>query len=225
MMEELNSETMILLLSVLISKIVDFVIVRSVKIVLLIFIIVQVLYVIFDLVLIILLLLIVKLVIMMPVSNISFLYDFVFVVLPSIVCEDSARLFSMYIINFKYIIKMDNYDSFIFDGLLDRYIEEQAKFKKGQVVYMEYTYQYHNQTKLGVCVGIVTEVGITKVERTVGNNKYINYPIVYTVTHAKGVSRCVSECKLGSVSEHILKERLKRDGKNNEQNNEAATND
>lgn len=25
---------------------------------------------------------------------------------------------------------MDNYDSFIFDGLLDRYIEEQAKFKK-----------------------------------------------------------------------------------------------
>ena len=37
----------------------------------------------------------------------------------------------------------------------------------------------HNQTKLGVCVGIVTEVGITKIERTVGNNKYINYPIVY----------------------------------------------
>ena len=120
---------------------------------------------------------------------------------------------------------MDNYDSFIFDGLLDRYIEEQAKFKKGQVVYMEYTYQYHNQTKLGVCVGIVTEVGITKIERTVGNNKYINYPIVYTVTHAKGVSYSVSECKLGSVAEHILKERLKRDGKNNEQNNEPATND
>lgn len=120
---------------------------------------------------------------------------------------------------------MDNFDSLIFDGLLDRYIEEQAKFEKGQVVYMEYTYQYHNQTKLGICVGIVTEVGITKVERTVGNNKYINYPIVYTVTHAKGVSRCVNECKLGSVSEHILKERLKRDGKNNEQNNEAATND
>lgn len=99
---------------------------------------------------------------------------------------------------------MDNYDSFIFDDLLDRYIEEQAKFKKGQVVYMEYTYQYHNQTKLGVCVGIVTEVRIIKIERTVGN-KYINYPIVYAVTHAKGVSRCVSECKLGSVSEHILK--------------------
>lgn len=178
----------------------------------------------FDLVLIILLLLIVKLVIMMSVKHFV-LYDFVFVGLPSIVCEDSARLFSMYIINFKYIIKMDNYDSFIFDGLLDRYIEEQAKFKKNQVVYMEYTYQYHNQTKLGVCVGIVTEVGITKIERIVGNNKYINYPIVYTVTHAKGVSRCVSECKLGSVSEHILKERLKRDGKNNEQNNEATTND
>lgn len=120
---------------------------------------------------------------------------------------------------------MDNYDSFIFDGLLDRYIEEQAKFKKGQVVYMEYTYQYRNQTKLDVCVGIVTEVGITKIERTVGNNKYINYPIVYAVTHAKGVSRCVSEYKLGSVSEHILKERLKRGGKNNEQNNEPATND
>lgn len=120
---------------------------------------------------------------------------------------------------------MDNFDSLIFDGLLDRYIEEQAKFEKGQVVYMEYTYQYHNQTKLGVCVGIVTEVGITKIERTVGNNKYINYPIVYTVTHAKGISRCVSECKLSSVSEHILKERLKRDGKNNEQNNEPATND
>lgn len=153
------------------------------------------------------------------------LYDFVFVVLPSIVCEDSARLFSMYIINFKYIIKMDNYDSFIFDGLLDRYIEEQAKFKKGQVVYMEYTYQYHNQTKLDICVGIVTEVGINKVEYTVGNNKYINYPIVYAVTHARGVSRCVSEYKLSSASEHILKERLKRDGKNNEQNNEAATND
>lgn len=120
---------------------------------------------------------------------------------------------------------MDNFDSFIFDGLLDRYIEEQAKFEKGQVVYMEYTYQYHNQTKLGVCVGIVTEVGITKVERTIGNNKYIDYPIVYTVVHAKGVSRCVSECKLGSVAEHILKERLKRNGKNNEQNNEPATND
>lgn len=120
---------------------------------------------------------------------------------------------------------MDNYDSFIFDGLLDRYIEEQAKFKKRQVVYMEYTYQYHNQTKLGVCVGIVTEVGITKVERMIGNNKYIDYPIVYTVIHAKGVSYNVSECKLGSVSEHILKERLKRDGKNNEQNNEPASND
>ena len=224
-MEELNSETMILLLSVLISKIVDFVIVRSVKIVLLIFIIVQVLYVIFYFGV------NYSIIIDCEISNNNVyvkhfvLYDFVFVVLPSIVCEDSARLFSMYIINFKYIIKMDNYDSFIFDGLLDRYIEEQAKFKKGQVVYMEYTYQYHNQTKLGICVGIVTEVGFTKVERTVGNNKYIDYPIVYTVTHAKGVSRCVSECKLGSVSEHILKERLKRDGKNNEQNNEAATND
>lgn len=224
MMEELNSETMILLLSVLISKIVGFVIVRSVKIVLLIFIIVQVLYVIF-------LFGINDVIIDCEISNNNVcvkhfvLYDFVFVGLPSIVCEDSARLFSMYIINFKYIIKMDNYDSFIFDGLLDRYIEEQAKFKKGQVVYMEYTYQYHNQTKLGICVGIVTEVGITKIERTVGNNKYINYPIVYTVTHAKGVSRCVSECKLGSVSEHILKERLKRDGKNNEQNAEPTSND
>lgn len=41
------------------------------------------------------------------------LYDFVFVVLPSIVCEDSARLFSMYIINFKHIIKMDNFDEII----------------------------------------------------------------------------------------------------------------
>lgn len=223
MMEELNSETMILLLSVLISKIVGFVIVRSVKIVLLIFIIVQVLYVIFDFG-------VNDVIIDCEISNNNVcikhfvLYDFVFVDLPSIVCEDSARLFSMYIINFKYIIKMDNYDSFIFDGLLDRYIEEQAKFEKGQVVYMEYTYQYHNQTKLGVCVGIVTGVGVTKVERTVGNNKYINYPIVYTVTHAKGVSRCVSEYKLGSVSEHILKERLKRDGKNNEQNNEAEQN-
>lgn len=224
MMEELNSETMILLLSVLISKIVGFVIVRSVKIVLLIFIIVQVFicHILFG---------VNDVIIDCEISNNDvcvkhFVYMIsVFVVLPSIVCEDSARLFSMYIINFKYIIKMDNYDSFIFDGLLDRYIEEQAKFKKGQVVYMEYTYQHHNQTKLGVCVGIVTEVGITKIERTVGNNKYINYPIVYAVTHAKGVSRCVSECKLGSVSEHILKERLKRDGKNNEQNNEPATND
>lgn len=123
---------------------------------------------------------------------------------------------------------MDNFDEIIFNGLLDRYIEEQAKFKKGQVVYMEYTYQYHNQTKLGICVGIVTGVGVTKTERTIDNSKhikYINYPIVYTVTHAKGVSYNVSECKLGSVSEHILKERLKRDGKNNEQNNEPATND
>lgn len=119
---------------------------------------------------------------------------------------------------------MDNFDSLIFDGLLDIYIEEQAKFEKRQVVYMEYTYQYHNQTKLGVCVGIVTGIGVTKVERTIGNNKYIDYPIVYTVSHAKGVSYNVSECKLGSVSEHILKERLKRYGKNNEQNNEAEQN-
>lgn len=118
---------------------------------------------------------------------------------------------------------MDNFDSLIFDGLLDRYIEEQAKFEKGQVVYMEYTYQYHNQTKLGVCVGIVTGIGVTKVERTI-SNKYIDYPIVYTVTHAKGVSYNVSECKLSSVSEYILKERLKRGGKNNEQNNEAEQN-
>lgn len=224
MMEELNSETMILLLSVLISKIVGFVIVRSVKIVLLIFIIVQVLYVIFYFG-------VNDVIIDCEISNNDVyvkhfvLYDFVFVDLPSIVCEDSARLFSMYIINFKYIIKMDNFDSLIFDGLLDRYIEEQAKFEKGQVVYMEYTYQYHNQTKLGVCVGIVTGVGVTKAERIIGNNKYIDYPIVYTVTHAKGVSYNVSECKLGSVAEHILKERLKRAGNNNEQNNEPATND
>lgn len=224
MMEELNSETMILLLSVLISKIVGFVIVRSAKIVLLIFIIVQVLYVIFYFG-------VNDVIIDCEISNSDVcvkhfvLYDFVFVDLPSIVCEDSARLFSMYIINFKYIIKMDNFDSLIFDGLLDRYIEEQAKFEKGQVVYMEYTYQYHNQTKLGVCVGIVTGIGVTKVERTIGNNKYIDYPIVYTVTHAKGVSYNVSECKLGSVAEHILKERLKRAGNNNEQSNEAVTND
>lgn len=31
---------------------------------------------------------------------------------------------------------MDNFDSLIFDGLLDRYIEEQVKFEKGQVVYI-----------------------------------------------------------------------------------------
>lgn len=120
---------------------------------------------------------------------------------------------------------MDNFDSLIFDGLLDRYIEEQAKFEKGQVVYMEYTYQYHNQTKLGVCVGIVTGVGVTKVERMIGNNKYIGYPIVYTITHAKGVSYNVSECKLGSVAEYILKERIKRAGNNNEQSNEPTIND
>lgn len=220
MMEELNSETMILLLSVLISKIVRFCnstvcedsainIYHSPSVYMSYFIWVN------------------NVIIDCEISNNNVcVKHFVYMIdLPSIVCEDSTRLFSMYIINFKYIIKMDNYDSFIFDGLLDRYIEEQAKFKKGQVVYMEYTYQYHNQTKLGVCVGIITEVGITKIERTVGNNKYINYPIVYAVTHAKGVSRCVSECKLGSVSEHILKERLKRDGKNNEQNNEAVIND
>lgn len=120
---------------------------------------------------------------------------------------------------------MDNFDSLIFDGLLDRYIEEQAKFEKGQVVYMEYTYQYHNQTKLGICVGIVTDIGVTKVERNIGKSKYIDYPIVYTVTHAKGVSYNVGECKLGSVAEHILKERLKCSGNNNEQNNEPTTND
>lgn len=113
----------------------------------------------------------------MSVSNISF-YMISFCSLPSIVCEDSARLFSMYIINFKYIIKMDNFDSLIFDGLLDRYIEEQAKFEKGQVVYMEYTYQYHNQTKLGVCVGIVTGIGVTKVERTIGNNTPKEYDFI-----------------------------------------------
>lgn len=116
---------------------------------------------------------------------------------------------------------MDNFDSVIFNGLLDRYIEEQAKFEKGQVVYMEYSYKYHNQTKLGVCVGIVTEVSVTKVERTIGNNKYIDYPIVYTVTHAKGVDYGVSECKLGSVSEHILKERLKRGDENIPQNGDS----
>lgn len=120
---------------------------------------------------------------------------------------------------------MDNFDEIIFNGLLDRYIEEQSKFEKGQVVYMEYIYQYNNQIKLGVCIGIITNVSVTKVERTVGNNKYIDYPIVYGVTHANGVSYNVSECKLYSVTEHILKERLKRGGKNNEQNNEAATND
>lgn len=120
---------------------------------------------------------------------------------------------------------MDNFDSLIFDDLLDRYIEEQAKFKKGQVVYIEYTYQYHNQTKLGVCVGIVTDVGVTKAERTIGNNKYIDYPIVYTVTYAKDASYNVSKCKLGFVAEHILKERLKRLGNNNKQNNKPATND
>lgn len=120
---------------------------------------------------------------------------------------------------------MNNFDSLIFDELLDEYIEEQAKFERGQVVYMEYTYQYHNQTKSVVCSGIVTNIGVTKVERMIDNNKYIDYPIVYTVTHAKGVSYNVSECKLSSVDEHILKERLKRDGKNNEQNNEPATND
>ena len=71
----------------------------------------------------------------------------------------------MYIINFKYIIKMDNFDSFIFDGLLDRYIEEQAKFKKGQVVYMEYTYQYHlgDKVYIGADEYEILNIGIANV--------------------------------------------------------------
>lgn len=127
----------------------------------------------------------------------------------------------MYNINFKYNY-MDNINELIVDGLLDRYINENAKFHEGQVVYMEYTYKYHNQTRLDICVGIVTYVGCTKVERTVGNQTYIDFPIVYTVIHAKGASYNVSECKLGSVTEHILKERIKRFGKDNEQTEESV---
>lgn len=111
---------------------------------------------------------------------------------------------------------MDDIKELILDGLLDRYIKENAKFHVDQVVYMEYTYKYHNQTRLGVCVGIVTYVGCTKVQRTVGNRTYVDYPITYTVIHAKGVTYNVSECKLGSVTEHILKERIRRSSKDNE---------
>lgn len=136
--------------------------------------------------------------------------------MPSIACESSARLFNMYIINFLNIIIMDDVRELILDGLLDRYIEENAKFHVNQVVYMEYNYKYHNQTRLGVCVGIVNYVGCTKVQRTVGNQTYVDYPITYTVVHAKGVTYNVSECKLGSVTEHILKERIRRSSKDNE---------
>lgn len=119
---------------------------------------------------------------------------------------------------------MDNIEDLYVDGLLDRYIEENAKFHKNQVVYMEYTYKYHNQTRIGICVGIVNYVGCTKVQRTVGNQTYIDYPIVYTIVHAKGVSYNVSECKLGSVSEHILKERLRRASKDNKQTDTTTGN-
>lgn len=99
MMEELNSETMILLLSVLISKIVRFCnstvcedsainIYHSPSVICHIYFGVN------------------NVIIDCEISNNDVyvkhfvLYDFVFVDLPSIVCEDSARLFSMYIINF-----------------------------------------------------------------------------------------------------------------------------
>lgn len=117
---------------------------------------------------------------------------------------------------------MDSITDLVYDGLLDRYIKENAKFHENQVVYMEYSYEYHNQIRLGICVGIVTYVGCTKVQRTIGNQTYVDYPITYTVIHAKGVTCNVSEHKLGSVSEHILKERLRRASKDNEQTDTKA---
>lgn len=105
---------------------------------------------------------------------------------------------------------MDTIEDLMYDELIDRYIKENAKFHEGQVVYFEYTEKIENQTKISLVVGIVTYVSCTKTTRVIGNKTYIEYPITYTVIHAKGISDNVFECKLGSVTEHILKSRLNR---------------
>lgn len=110
---------------------------------------------------------------------------------------------------------MDNLEEFLFDEFIDKYIEENKQFSKGQIVYYEYSYKYLNQTKIGITIGIITNVSVTKAVRKIGNQEYIEYPIVYTVSHPKGVTYNVYASKLGSVSAHILAERQKNMAKAN----------
>lgn len=103
---------------------------------------------------------------------------------------------------------MDNIEENAYQALEDKYLEDNAKFKKGDIVYYEYSYTKNNQQKLGVSIGIITDRQLSKRTVSRGDKSYVTHDIVYNIIHPRGTI-VVTECKCTSVSAYIYREYLK----------------
>lgn len=103
---------------------------------------------------------------------------------------------------------MDNKTDIEYQIIEEHYLNDTAKFNKGDVVYFEYSYTKDNQQRLGMSIGIVHERLILHIH-IVRNGKHDSIMVIgYKIINPKGIIT-VTEPKVTSASEYIFREYLK----------------
>ena len=103
---------------------------------------------------------------------------------------------------------MDNVADIEYQIIEEKYLNDVAKFNKGDVVYYEYTYTKNNQQKLGLSVGIVHERLLLRTP-IVRNGKHDSIMVIgYKIINPRGIVT-ITEPKITSASEYIFREYLK----------------
>lgn len=103
---------------------------------------------------------------------------------------------------------MDNLADIEYQIIEEKYLNDNAKFNKGDVVYYEYVYNKNNQQKLGLSIGIAHERLLLR-NPIVRNGKPDSIMVVgYRIINPRGIIT-ITEPKITSASEYIFREYLK----------------
>ena len=97
---------------------------------------------------------------------------------------------------------MDNPEEIYYNDLEEQYLNENAKFKIGDIVYFENTVE----DKHRMCIGVITKCGIKQYNRHASNGTYKFTGIVYDIVTPTELCECISECQICSASEYIHRE-------------------
>ena len=103
---------------------------------------------------------------------------------------------------------MDTPQELYYDSVEEQYLQECAKFKKGDVVYFEYTDEKdeNNPNHTSVSIGVITKASVKKQLRNFSKKEYVSTIICYDIVSPINLYEDVSECKITSASEFIYRE-------------------
>lgn len=103
---------------------------------------------------------------------------------------------------------MDNAADIEYQIIEEKYLNDVAKFNKGDVVYYEYTYTKNNQQRIGLSIGIIHERLLLRTPVVRKDKQESIMVIGYKIINPKGIIT-ITEPKITSASEYIFREYLK----------------